>query len=337
MLADLSLPDSRGFDTFTSLRDAAGNVPIVLLTGTDDETLAVRALGEGAEDYLVKGRADGQSLVRAVRYAVERARRRRLERDNAALEAEVRARTLAQLELERLAARLEASNAELQRFAFVASHDLQEPLHKIVAFGDRLKDRFAPALGEQGGDYLERMRSAATRMQALIDDLLELSRVVRSERAFQDVDLGRVVHEVLGDLEMRIEAAQAEVRVGSLPVVQGDRTQLRQVFQNLLSNALKFQAAGTPPRIEVDAELVEAQGPPRWRLRVTDNGIGFDAEYAEKIFEPFQRLHGRGTYAGTGIGLAIVRRVAQRHGGKAWAEGRPGRGATFVVELPAKD
>ena len=336
VLSDLSLPDSRGLETFEKIHEADPEVAIVVLTGNDDERLAVRALNEGAQDYLVKGKADGQSLVRSMRYAIERNRSRRLERDNTALEGEIRARKLAQEQLERVAAQLEASNRELQQFASVASHDLQEPLRKIVVFGDRLRTKFSGGLGEQGQDYLERMMNAAERMQTLINDLLEFSRVVTRARPFVPVEIGQVVREVMGDLEVLIESKGAVIDIGPMPTISADPTQMRQMFQNLLANAMKFQGEGAVAQVVIRAESAPCAGRPGWRITVRDNGIGFEQHHAERIFAPFQRLHGRSEFGGSGIGLAIVRRIVERHGGTITAQSAPGQGATFNIVIPAE-
>ncbi len=334
VLADLSLPDSRGLDAFERVHEANPGLAVVVLTGNDDERLAVRALNEGAQDYLVKGRVDGQSLVRSMRYAIERNRCTRLERDNVALESEVRARRLAQEELERLTVRLEARNRELQQFASVASHDLQEPLRKIVVFGDRLKNKHSANLGEQGADYVNRMTNAAERMQTLIDDLLEFSRVVTRARPFVKLDPVRVVEEVLADLEVLIESKSAIVEVGPIPELSADPTQLRQVFQNLIVNAIKFQTDGNMPRIVIKSSPAVLGSAPGVSISVSDNGIGFEQQHSERIFAPFQRLHGRSEYGGSGIGLAVVRRIVERHGGTISAVSSPGHGATFTFLLP---
>lgn len=336
VLSDLSLPDSRGLETFERIHEADGEVAVVVLTGNDDERLAVRALNEGAQDYLVKGKADGHSLVRSMRYAIERNRSHRLERDNTALESEIRARKLTQERLEHVAAQLEASNRELQQFASVASHDLQEPLRKIVVFGDRLRSKCGDELGEQGNDYIDRMMNAAGRMRTLIDDLLEFSRVVTRGRPFVPVDLAEVVREVMNDLEVLVESKGAVVDQGDLPTIQGDPTQLRQVFQNLIANAMKFQSDGAVPHVSIRAQEATCGGKPGWSIAVRDNGIGFEQEHAEKIFAPFQRLHGRSEFSGSGIGLAIVRRIVERHGGTIVAEGVPGNGATFTMVIPSE-
>jgi PAS domain S-box-containing protein len=247
---------------------------------------------------------------------------------------DVTERKQAQAELERAFADLRLRNEELQSFAFVASHDLQEPLRKIQAFGDRLRAKYADALGEQGQDYLERMEGAASRMQALINDLLDYSRVSTRGRPFAAVDLAAVARGVLSDLETAIDEANATVVVAPLPTLEADASQMRQLLQNLIGNALKFRAPGRDPVVHVDADVHTTE--PRVRLTVRDNGIGFDMKYRERIFVPFQRLHGRSQYEGSGVGLAIVRKIVERHRGAIDADGRPGEGATFRIELPLK-
>jgi signal transduction histidine kinase len=234
--------------------------------------------------------------------------------------------------LTELTRRLEISNRELQDFASVASHDLQEPLRKIQAFGDRLAVRCADQLGPEGNDYLRRMQNAAGRMQTLINDLLAFSRVTTKAQPFVPVDLARVAREVVSDLEARIEQSGATVEVGDLPVLDADPLQMRQLLQNLLGNALKFARPDIAPRVRLGTE--EGAEPGTVRLAVADNGIGFDEKYLDRIFTVFQRLHGRGAYEGTGIGLAVCRKIAERHGGAITARSRPGEGATFLVTLP---
>jgi two-component system sensor kinase FixL len=235
-------------------------------------------------------------------------------------------------------ARLEQSNRELQDFAYVASHDLQEPLRKIQAFGDRLQQRYGDVLEEEGRDYLERMQRAAERMQTLIDDLLTFSRVTTHPQPVVSCDLALVAREVVVDLEMRVEQTGGTIEIGDLPVIQADPLQMRQLLQNLISNALKFQVPQRAPVITVSAHIVgETQTfgtTPVCVLEVRDNGIGFDEKYLDRIFTPFQRLHGRGEYEGTGMGLAICRRIAERHGGNITATSKPGQGSVFIVRLP---
>jgi PAS domain S-box-containing protein len=259
---------------------------------------------------------------------------------NEGLERRVAERTA---QLEASAERLRQSNRELQDFAYIASHDLQEPLRKVLTFGDRLKAKYGDALGEQGRDYLERMEGAAARMRDLIDDLLILSRVTTQARPFAPVDLTQVAREVVSDLEARIEEVGGRVEVGELPTIEADRLQMRQLLQNLIGNALKFHKSGVAPVVAVRAQIIEEQRGARsvgsagnglCSITVEDNGVGFDEEHLERIFLPFQRLHGHNVYEGTGMGLAICRKVVERHGGKITAESEPGRGATFTVTLP---
>jgi light-regulated signal transduction histidine kinase (bacteriophytochrome) len=239
--------------------------------------------------------------------------------------------------------KLERSNRELQDFASIASHDLQEPLRKIEAFGDRLVARCADDLSEAGRVYIERMQDAAGRMRCLINDLLTYSRVTTKARPFAPVDLGRIAREVMSDLQVAIEQAQARIVLGDLPVIQADATQMRQLLQNLLSNALKFRHEGRAHEVRIGARLYtperpehRAAGPRLCEITVADNGIGFKQDYADRIFGIFQRLHGRGEYPGTGIGRAACRTILERHGGTIRASGRPGEGAAFVCTLPVE-
>jgi len=243
---------------------------------------------------------------------------------------DIRERKRAEHDLHAAMRRLQASNRELEDFAYVASHDLQEPLRKIQAFGDLLKSKHAEALEPQAKDYIERMQSAAKRMQVLINDLLSFSRVTTKAQPFVAVDLRHVAQEVAHDLETRVHDAGGTIEIRELPAVEADPLQMRQLLQNLVSNGLKFHRQGVPPHVEIEgwanAELA--------RIVVRDNGIGFEAKYAERIFTMFERLHGRAQYEGTGIGLAICRKIVERHGGEIAAESTPGVGSAFTVTLP---
>jgi PAS domain S-box-containing protein len=229
-------------------------------------------------------------------------------------------------------AELERSNAELERFAYVASHDLQEPLRKIQAFGDRLSGKYADMLDDQGRDYLHRMGSAAARMQALINDLLTLSRVTTQAQPFVPVNLGEVVDDVVSDLEHHVIRTGGRVEVSDLPTIDADPTQMRQLFQNLIDNGLKFHLPEKKPVVRIRATRVNEI----CQIIVEDNGIGFEEKHLERIFTVFQRLHGRGQYEGTGVGLPICRKIAERHGGTITAMSTPNQGSTFVVTLPVK-
>jgi light-regulated signal transduction histidine kinase (bacteriophytochrome) len=243
--------------------------------------------------------------------------------------------------LHRKAAELARSNAELEQFAYVASHDLQEPLRKIQAFGDRLKVKCQATLPADGLDYLERMQSASARMQTLINDLLTFSRVISTTRPFVPVDLGAVAREVLNDFEVRIEQTGATVEVRDLPTVEADPLQMRQLLLNLVSNAIKFQPPGQKPRVKISGTVARRsfgrEGVDEIaELIIEDNGIGFDEKYLEKMFVVFQRLHGRDRFAGTGVGLAVCRRITDRHSGMITARSHPGEGALFIVSLPLR-
>jgi PAS domain S-box-containing protein len=244
-----------------------------------------------------------------------------------------------QAELERARTELERSNRDLQDFASVASHDLQEPLRKIRAFADRLEHRLGGSLDIHSAADLARVLDAAGRMQQLIEDLLAFSRVTTRSKPFEAVDLGEVALAVLVDLETTIAASGGSVDVGPLPTIDADPLQMRQLLQNLIGNALKFHVPGRPPLVTVRATSEPSKdeaGQARlsWTLDVSDNGIGIDERHAERIFQPFERLHGRTEYPGTGMGLAICQRIAKRHGGSITASGTPGEGTTFHVVLP---
>jgi signal transduction histidine kinase len=234
--------------------------------------------------------------------------------------------------LERRARELARSNAELEQFASIASHDLQEPLRKVRTFTQQLTVIEAERLSDRGRNYLERANAAAERMQKLIEDLLKFSRVATHGRPFAPVDLAEVTRAVLGDLEAQVEASEAVVEVGALPTISADALQMRQLMQNLISNAIKFRREEVTPKVWIDAAVDDGTV----RLAVRDNGIGFAPEYSRRIFRVFERLHGRGEYPGTGIGLALCRRIAERHGGMVLAESELGAGATFIVTLPMR-
>ncbi|NEP11914.1 MAG: GAF domain-containing protein [Symploca sp. SIO2C1] len=250
---------------------------------------------------------------------------------------------------------LARSNVELQQFAYIASHDLQEPLRKIQAFGDRLKFKFGEVLTDQGLDYLERMQSAAGRMQVLINDLLTLSRVTTKAQPFMPVNLTLVVQDVLSDLEIRVQETGAQIEIEDLPTLEADPVQMRQLLQNLIGNALKFHNAEEQPVVKISGQLLMTVEPPMLpfhnqkqlpgnatnnaefcQIFVKDNGIGFEEKYLDRIFNAFQRLHGRSEYPGTGIGLAICRKIVERHNGKITAKSAPTQGATFMITLPLK-
>ena len=251
---------------------------------------------------------------------------------NETLESEIVEREQAQKDLKEFAAKLELSNQELQDFASVAAHDLQEPLRKVQTFGDRLKTKFGDNLGEQGLDYLERMQQASARMTTLINDLLTYSRVTTKGQPFVPVDLSETTREVISDLEIRIESAGGIVELEELPTIDADALQMRQLMQNIIGNGLKYHRPDVPPIVKISVQPSPSDD--MCKIVVEDNGIGFDDKYVDRIFTIFQRLHSRSEYEGTGVGLAVVRKIVERHGGTITATSTPDVGSSFVVLLP---
>jgi PAS domain S-box-containing protein len=281
---------------------------------------------DAEEVHLLTGLADNIAFgIGAIRTEAERAEAERALRESA----------------EQLA----RSNRELQDFAYVASHDLQEPLRKIEAFGDRLQTKCEAQLSDDGKLYLERMQNAAARMRALINSLLSYSRVTTKAQPFAPLNLTEAVKDAVSDLQVRIERTGATIEIGDMPTIDADSMQFRQLLLNLVGNALKFQKEGDKPIVRVTAELCgrDGKGPAPanpydvWcKISVADNGIGFEDKYVDKIFNMFQRLHGRNEYEGTGIGLATCRKIVERHGGTITATSQPGQGATFIALVPVK-
>jgi len=251
----------------------------------------------------------------------------------------------AEEQMRKYAEELKRSNQDLEQFAYVASHDLQEPLRKIRAFGDRLAARYADKLDEVGTEYITRMQQASTRMQKLIEDLLSFSRISSGQEQFTRVNPTGVVNEVVDDIEGQILREKAKVGIKPIAEINGDRGQLRRLFQNLISNAIKFHKQGVTPVVEISGSIVSRADTEKEfgfslpessyvRIVVKDNGIGFDEKYAEKIFNIFQRLQGRAEFEGTGIGLAICRKIMTNHSGYIRAESVIGQGSQFILIFP---
>lgn len=255
------------------------------------------------------------------------------------LEREVQERIRAEETLERVISQLEERNQELQDFAYVASHDLQEPLRKVHAFADLLAEDYAGVLDAEGIMYIQRIQDASTRMSSLIKNILLYSRTATGSQGFQEIDLNDVISGVLSDLEIRIQDVNGTVKVDQLPTIEADPLQMRQLFQNLIGNALKFHRPDAPPIVHVTSQTRSggtSKGGPLCQIKVTDNGIGLDQKYAERIFMPFKRLHSSKDYQGTGVGLAICRRIVLRHRGSIDVRSKPGEGATFIVTIPVR-
>lgn len=367
ILSDYSLPSFDGESALSLASEKVPGAPFIFVTGALGEERAVDLLKSGATDFVLKERLPRLPLCvgRALEEAEEKRARFRAEEElrqaHSELEREVEERTSElrhtlealrkseeqlrrahnELELrvrERTAelstavARLELMNQELQEFAFVAAHDLQEPLRKIQTYCDLAQKRCSPALDLAGQDYLDKVVSSAARMRQLLDELLQYSRVAARLAPFKEVDLGQTLREAACLFEERIKACRGSIEIGNMPSIQAEETQMLLLFENLIGNALKFRGADEP-RIEISSAL-DAHG--YCEITVRDNGIGFDQQFEELIFKPFQKLHTRERYAGTGMGLAICRKIVERHSGNIRAESRPGEGSTFIIRLPVK-
>ena len=328
VLLDVKMPDMDGFETATLIRerDKSRHTPIIFLTAADkSQTDAVRGYAVGAVDYLVKPVVP--EFVRSkVAVFVELARKTELLRRQARLlqESEQAAHELADARAE-LVRDLEHKNRELESFSYAVSHDLRAPLRRIESFGRAIQESQGERLDDDGRRYLERVREASRQMSQLIDDVLHLSRVTRAEIREHEVDLSALVSLLLDRMREAEPARSVEVRVRPGITVTGDGQLLRVAIENLLENAWKF--TGREPAARIEFGMTNVAGEPTYFVR--DNGAGFDMAYAERLFGPFQRLHLASEFPGTGIGLATVQRIIHRHGGRVWAEGMLGQGATF--------
>jgi len=321
ILADFTLPAFSGLEALELTRQRSSNIPFIFLTGTLEDDLAIDALEHGATDYVLKEHI--KRLVPVVRRAVlESDKRRELQQLNAKLEERVRERT----------ARLEAAMKELEAFSYSVSHDLRAPLRAIDGFARALKEDYGANLGGEGDRLLGTIRNETKRMGQLIDDLLAFSRVGRQELDASQVDMTELALSAFQNLtEATPDRRPPTLDLQPLPFTKGDRAMLRQVFANLLGNAIKFSSRNPAPAITVKGWSTEEGS----TYSVQDNGVGFDPRFAHKLFGVFQRLHRQEEFEGTGVGLALVHRIVDRHGGKVWAESTPGAGATFFFTLPA--
>lgn len=320
LLLDLSLPDSQGWDTFDKVKAQAPSVPIVVLTGLRDEALALRMVQGGAQDFVAKIELNGGVLPRAIRYAIEREKSdQRIRRFNEELEERVKTRT----------AELEAANQELEAFSSSVSHDLRGPLHLIDGFSTILEETHGSLLNPEGRKCLERIHKGVLEMASIIESLLNLSRLGRRQLKMQPTSLNEVVALVLADLKAEIHDRQIVWKVGDLPLVECDEGLIKQVLINLIGNAVKYTRPRDVAVIEIGQTTVDGEQV----TFVRDNGAGFDMKYADKLFGAFQRLHRHKDFEGTGVGLATVRRIVQRHGGRIWANAELDKGATFYFTL----
>jgi signal transduction histidine kinase len=314
VLADYNLPQWEGMAAVEVLRREGVDIPVILVSGALGDITAVECIKRGATDYVLK---DGLArLPEAIRRALQEKRVLRLRRE-------------AEEELARKAEELTRSNADLEQFAYIASHDLQEPLRMVAAYTQLISERYRDKLDENADKFIGYACEGALRMQTLIQDLLAFSRVGRVGVTAVSVNCEAVMADVLLTLGPAIRESGATVTHSTLPVVWADPSQMTQVFQNLIGNALKFRGTD-PPVVSVQAEKAGQD----WLFSVSDNGIGIPPESVEDIFVVFQRLHTRAEYSGNGIGLAVCKKIVERNGGKIWVVATPGGGSTFKFTLP---
>ncbi|MBI4793784.1 MAG: response regulator [Deltaproteobacteria bacterium] len=341
IISDYVLPRFSGLAALHILKQSGQDLPFIVISGNIGEDIAVGAMKAGAHDYILKGNLTRlvPAVERELREAVVRRKRRQaeeaLQRSYEELEQRVRERTeelsASKLELERLVGELERSNRELEQFAYVASHDLQEPLRMVSSFMQLLERRFEHQLDDKARQYISYALEGSQRMSQLISDLLMFSRVGRGTWNPAPVNLNELFSQIRSNCRTTLEETGAVITCDELPIVQGEPSQLSQLLQNLLVNAVKFRKQDVTPEVHVSATR---QGK-SWLLAVRDNGIGIAPEQHQRIFVIFQRLHSRQKYNGTGIGLAVCQRIVEFHGGRIWVESEPGKGSTFFFNLPA--
>jgi signal transduction histidine kinase len=313
-----------GLALLAVLKEDWPEVPVILFTSLGDEELAIRALRLGVDDYLVKKPASFLRLPLAVQAALDKAR----SRPSSQVSIMASPAPLASLLDRAQMAQLRRSNEELLQFASMASHELQAPVRMMERYTQLLKEDYGEKLGPGGGELADVVVDAARRLRSLVDDLLTLSRVESRERRVETAGAEELLERALGNLAAAIEESGAEVSHSPLPEIEAEPSLIVQLFQNLVGNAIKFRGA-EPPRVHVAAR----RGPREWIFSVGDNGRGLDSAEAESIFTIFKRLHPE--VPGSGIGLAICRKIVERHGGRIWVESEPGRGANFLFTLPA--
>ena len=330
-LLDIKLPDTEGTELIAPLRELHPDLMVIMATGNATLRTAIRALNEGAAAYITKP-VDLDDLRAKIAQVLEKRRliveNRQLYRD---IKHELKERRKSQAELELALVELKRSNRDLEQFAFVASHDLQEPLRMVSSFVQLLAQRYHDQLDTDADEFINYAVEGANRMQKLINDLLLFSRVRTTQHPFETVDLNAVLRVVLLNLKLRVQESKAHITHDPLPVLKGDKSQLVQLFQNLLDNSLQFSKR-KPLEIHIGAARVDRE----WILSVRDNGPGIKPRYHERIFVIFQSMRSKETSSHSGIGLSIAKRIVEHHGGRIWVESEPGKGATFLFTIPAE-
>jgi signal transduction histidine kinase len=338
ILLDLGLPDSSGLETLIKLIALfPGLATIIILTGLNDTEIGLKAVNNGAQDYIIKGQVDSEKLLKSIIYSFERSRL------NNELKTQIEARKLAERETLKLnaeleqrihdrTAQLEIVNTELEAFSHSVSHDLRAPLRHINGFAEILKEEFSDQLPEKAKNYLDTISDSAKKMNILIDDLLNLSRTNRIELKKSMLKMNQVLDDALSEVQPLMENRKVDINISTLPEVIGDYNLLRLVWVNLLDNAIKYTRLRKKAVIKIDYKEEKEE----FIFCIHDNGVGFDMNYAQKLFGAFQRLHSTDEFEGTGIGLSNVRRIISRHSGRTWAEAELDKGASFYFSLPKK-
>ena len=336
ILLDLGLPDSSGLETLIKLITLfPGLATIIILTGLNDTETSLKAVNNGAQDYIIKGQVDSEILLKSIIYSFERSRL------NNELKTQIEARKHAEMEIMKLnseledrirsrTAQLEFVNLELEAFSHSVSHDLRAPLRHINGFAEILKEEFYSQLPEKARTYLDTISDAAKKMNRLIDDLLNLSRTNRTQLKRSTLKMNQVLDDALSEVRPLLENRNVDFKISSLPEVSGDYNLLRMVWINLLDNAIKYTRNKREAIIQIDYKIEKKE----FIFCISDNGVGFDMQYADKLFGVFQRLHAVDEFEGNGIGLSNVRRIISRHGGRTWAEAEVDKGAAFYFSLP---
>jgi signal transduction histidine kinase len=336
ILLDLGLPDSSGLETLIKFKALFPDLAtIIILTGLNDTEVGIKAVNSGAQDYIIKGQVDSDKLLKSIIYSYERSHL------NFELKTQIEARKLAEKEIRKLnddleskiqdrTAQLETVNRELEAFSHSVSHDLRAPLRHILGFSEILREEFYDKLPEKARSYLDTITDAAKKMNRLIDDLLNLSRTNRVELKKSPLKMNQVLDEALSELSPQLENRKVEFKISPMPEVSGDYNLLRMVWINLLDNAIKYTRTRETAVISVDCKKEKKE----LIFCIRDNGVGFDMNYADKLFGVFQRLHSLDEFEGNGIGLSNVRRIISRHSGRTWAEAEVDKGAAFYFSLP---
>ncbi|MCW3075470.1 MAG: response regulator [Bacteroidetes bacterium] len=360
ILMDVEMPDINGFEAATMIyqRDKLMHIPIIFITAHSygDENL-FKGYKAGAVDYIYKP-IQSELLRAKVSVFVDLYKKnhqlisqeQKLKAINKSLEIEVKDRIASEEKVVELnkqllknIEQLESTNKELDQFAFIASHDLQEPLRKIRTFSNRVVTKYKDQLDEEGKMYMDKMQNACERMQNLINDILAFSKIAITKEALIYSDLNALIDEVLSDMDLPIQEKNAKITVGQLPKLKVYPSLIKPLFQNLINNSLKYSQKTVTPEIEISGRIEEQEdhtgkvkGSKFCRIQIKDNGVGFEQQYAEQIFTMFKRLHGNSEYAGTGIGLAICKKIVEEHHGYISAKSQVNKGAVFTISIPVE-